>query len=68
MTQSVSLKLHKLGNCRCAVSEAEVDEVHAVDEFVDIELGLAGLAFRLAHLAARHVEDADLGKIGRAHV
>ena len=47
------LELHKLRDSRSAVSKAEVDEVHAVDEFVDIELGLAGLAFRLAHLAAR---------------
>ena len=54
------LELHKLRDSRSAVSKAEVDEVDAVDEFVDIKLGLAGLAFRLAHLAARHVEDADL--------
>ena len=44
MTQSVSLKLHKLGNCRTAIGKTEVDEVNATFKLTHTKLGLTSLA------------------------
>ena len=59
--QRDKLELHKLGNCSCAIGITYIDEINAIDQLADVELGLASFALCFAHFTARHVENADLG-------
>ena len=55
------LELHELRYCRRAVGIEDVDEVDTVFKLAHVELSFASSGIHLAHLAARHVEDTDLG-------